>query len=454
MRRVVITLILMEVIQSDNMNLLEIQRKVAEQKRKLAEQLMQAQRKMAEHKQKLGIHESQEEIDQKGINSHREERFQSEHVVYPTTESEDTAYDYEYSYTTDDSYVDSFELNDETNTNSCQGQCTTEKSKDSIPRDGLYQNINFIKDSIIRFSCFQKDYIIEEGKVYTKQEFAKYIALQEKKALVDPFFREHWRNYSKKFSSNPSNATSNLVPFGPDCVKLICGSCKVVIDEFAIALQKASKDPNILDIREVAKDFCSVKEITSKFQPGVTYICLKMFQTFAGYVTDVISGGVEGDWKLTNYDISRVSLRRKEVCVKMGLCVEKSFQFVSTPANFKQEHWTPECYVCRHMASEIEDQMSMLQCINEDVAVEVVRSVCERLNLRPEQDALCRHILEKKLPGISWLAKVHAETRGQRMTTPDVLFPEKLCFSIGFCEKWVDPHEKAKKDMDLEAEFW
>lgn len=447
-----------ELVNSAN-NLQEIQRKVAEQKRKLTEQLMHAQRKMAEHKQK--IYESK--IDRNEITS--VDTYTDTTAYAEPTAADTAAYTYEYSYTTDNEDADSFEFNNDQvlsespmggDSNShdeiCQGTCKADKSTAITLHDGFYRTTKFIKESILQLPCYQKDYLIEEGQVYTKQEFAKYLALQEKKALVDPFFREHWRNYSKKFTNSTGNATADLVPFGPDCKKLICGSCKVVIDEFATALVMASKDPSIQDISDVAKGFCNVKEIALKFQPGVGFVCSKMFQAFSSYVTDVIARGV--DWKQVGLDVPQLYDKRKEICVKMGLCAESSFHFVSSPANYKQEHWSAECYVCRHMAADIEDHVSMLQCMNEDVAMSVARGVCERVNLSPEQDALCRRILDSKLPGLSWLAKVHAETRGQRTTSPDMMFPERVCISVGICEKWVDPFEKAKKEMELDAEFW
>jgi hypothetical protein len=60
---------------------------------------------------------------------------------------------------------------------------------------------------------------------------------------------------------------------GADCETLICGSCKVIVEEFSKLVYSAVNDTNYNSVEDVTKDFCKSKNIGLKYVDMVGDIC-------------------------------------------------------------------------------------------------------------------------------------------------------------------------------------
>ena len=65
---------------------------------------------------------------------------------------------------------------------------------------------------------------------------------------------------------------------GPDCESMICGSCKIIVDEFAKAVQKAINDPKYPYIKDIFEGFCSSDSMVLQYHPLVVNICQEKFE--------------------------------------------------------------------------------------------------------------------------------------------------------------------------------
>jgi hypothetical protein len=60
---------------------------------------------------------------------------------------------------------------------------------------------------------------------------------------------------------------------GPDCETMICGTCKVLVEEFARKLVKALEDASIKYVEQVFHGFCQSREIRSTYINFVSDLC-------------------------------------------------------------------------------------------------------------------------------------------------------------------------------------
>jgi len=313
-----------------------------------------------------------------------------------------------------------------------------------------FNTIDFMKDIILRYMCYQVGYIVEDGEVYTYQEMSEFLKNQEEEELKQLEADGEDTTERRELQQNSTiDLFPSSLPLGPDCEALICGSCKAVMEEFGKSLQRASRDVYIKHMREVERGFCHTKDIAMKYLPITQHICQKMFDHMPDYMMSMFE---KVDWS-TDY-LPDMYNRKKQVCGGAGFCTEKSFQFQQTPQHFKQNHWNANCYVCRHMAADIEERVVLTRTVTEGLAEVIVQEVCDKVMLPAYLEPVCVQILEKKKIDMAWIAKLHAETIWKRQTAPENMFPERLCTEVGYCAKYVDPVEVAKKEIELEAEYW
>jgi hypothetical protein len=60
---------------------------------------------------------------------------------------------------------------------------------------------------------------------------------------------------------------------GPDCETMICGVCKVIVEEFALQLTRSLDDPKIKYVEEVFNGFCGSPNLSSKYIDLVAWTC-------------------------------------------------------------------------------------------------------------------------------------------------------------------------------------
>lgn len=63
---------------------------------------------------------------------------------------------------------------------------------------------------------------------------------------------------------------------GADCETLVCGACKAVVEEFAVAVHAAVHNTSIEYVEEVSIGMCSKKEVRLKYIDIVSDVCKKM----------------------------------------------------------------------------------------------------------------------------------------------------------------------------------
>lgn len=75
---------------------------------------------------------------------------------------------------------------------------------------------------------------------------------------------------------------------GSDCETLICGACKVVVEELGRAIYRAVNDTKYRYIDDVAKELCLSKEVKLKYVDLVSDVCSSMEQVCVIIVTCII----------------------------------------------------------------------------------------------------------------------------------------------------------------------
>ena len=163
---------------------------------------------------------------------------------------------------------------------------------------------------------------------------------------------------------------------------------------------------------------------------------------------------------------------KKRICRTMGACNATDFSAVQTKT--RQERWTPQCHVCQALATDVEVRLQLLRRLESEGEVAgIIRGTCERLALTPEYDSLCRQILAamaaepggaRSLDEVAWMAKLHGESltakRDRNALARNSIkigkgkgfYPDKLCETLGVCERWETPAVMEKKRLIQEVD--
>ena len=251
---------------------------------------------------------------------------------------------------------------------------------------------------------------------------------------------------------------------GASCETLICGSCKAMVEEFATAVVEGLRDPQFVYIEDIMNEFCRRKEIAMKYSDLVGSICFTVQNDKGGYREAFLQpfekDGPE-DWPKARTDVARLNAKKRDICTNIGACVPQQFELQLKPAKLEQQHWDDRCYVCQAFARDLEERVQLSKVITESNIVGIVVDTCNRLGLLSSSSAtpalaeLCTPLAQGKLlDDIAWVAKVHSEAL-LRQVRGELLFADRLCEEINYCEKFVDPEElKRLEENKMEQVFF
>jgi hypothetical protein len=264
-----------------------------------------------------------------------------------------------------------------------------------------------------------------------------------------PTFRELQAKKMEERQSKEAARTarkSALIPVGASCEDLLCASCKAVVSEFAGAVQEGGKIAEYVymeDILTKGGGFCNRKQFDMRYQPIVGSMCKDMISSAAGIAyRDALLVPFEKENDRWEQAQQPTTLRRKtsSICTTVGACTSQQFDIQMTPKNKYQEHWDDKCYVCQAFARDLEQRLHIGKGISEGNVVDIVRGSCDRVDfLTSSFREICKTIAAGKLvDDIAWIAFLHHEAIVAREKT-DHLFADRLCETIEYCSKWVDP---------------
>jgi hypothetical protein len=237
---------------------------------------------------------------------------------------------------------------------------------------------------------------------------------------------------------------------GVSCETLVCGACKVMVEEFADAVLQGLADPRYVYVEDLLSDFCQRKEIAQKYSELVSSICFSIASDKGGYREAFLLPfeADAPDWSNVKRAEGLVA-KKMQICAStVGACSATQFQFNRKPRRREEEHWDDKCHVCQAFALDVEErvQLSAPGTITESSIVSVVSDTCNRMYLPQDLTPTCAQLAQGKLlDDISWISKVHSEAL-IRKAKAEVSFADALCQEVGFCEKWLDPEELRKRE--------
>lgn len=303
--------------------------------------------------------------------------------------------------------------------------------------------------------------------------------------------RELMKMEAKKAEMDKSSKGLQLFRLGSSCEDKICGSCKIIVEEFGERVLKAVSNPKyqyIMDLTE--ESFCDSREIQLRYKQEVFDICKLMIKVNMDYRDTLVSSFefeepeaikiIQNQHKLPGYNQNKplrywdvilknskeyLYNRKQNVCVTIGACQSSDFGEISTiPTVRQQEYWNETCYVCSAAVKDMENRVTLENGITEGKATSIVGSTCDKIGLFPPANVvfgqstlsatatsfydICHKLTSGSLQDdLGWVLKVHSETVDKKGRS-DTKFDEKACQEVKFCEKWIDPTEMKKIELE------
>jgi len=246
---------------------------------------------------------------------------------------------------------------------------------------------------------------------------------------------------------------ARIFNMGTDCETLICGTCKAIVEEFAVKVHDAVTDPAMEYIDQVFFDLCQSRTLGLKYQDIVTTFCSKQMNTEAGY-KEALFSIFEQDTNFKNMkSVESVVSKKKKFCLGISACTETQMSFSSEPIYRYQEQWDEKCFVCQAMADDIEEKVLLHRKVTDGSAASIVSDTCNRLALPPGKFAdLCSEFVKGAMgDDIAWITKVYADRAASKLQT-EKRFSDTLCEEMKLCKKWLNDEqlsrEKTIKEID------
>ena len=303
--------------------------------------------------------------------------------------------------------------------------------------------------------------------------------------------REMMKMEAKKADMDKSSKGLQLFRLGPSCEDRVCTSCKIIVEEFGERVLKAvsnRKYQYIMDLTE--ESFCDSREIQLKYKQEVFDICKLIVKIHKDYRDTLVSSfefeepeaikiiqtqhtlpGYNQNKPMRYWDIilkntkEYLYAKKQNVCVTIGACQSSDFGEIETvPTYRQQEYWNETCYVCSAAVKDMENRITLENGITEGKATGIVGSACEKLGLFSPEAILfgkstmpatasaffdiCTSLTSgTRRDDLGWVLKVHAESVDKKGRS-DTKFDEKACQEVKFCEKWIDPTEMKKIELE------
>lgn len=240
---------------------------------------------------------------------------------------------------------------------------------------------------------------------------------------------------------------------GSDCESLACGSCKIVVDEFAQRVYKNIDNVAVQTLEDLLAfkiPFCSSPNIAIKYSPVVEYVCKKLFS--AKDQRDFVISAFEADAEWSNV-LNPSKLRRKQqkICTASGFCDASYFQYQYDME--KDEGWeSSSCYVCHAVMEDFEEKASLYRKVDDIESINIARGGCNNLELDVKLAAECESIMSDSLIyDVAWIIKLHYENIQKKLYTHRS-FPDMACENLSMCKRYVESLEDEKESIYREVE--
>lgn len=208
---------------------------------------------------------------------------------------------------------------------------------------------------------------------------ATFRQLQEKKV------RERRTNFEEREAYKPK------LHLGADCESLVCGACKVVVEEFSRVVKRNADDPEKLYVEDLLDPFCSSRELQMKYNDIVPNVCRDIANISHNGHRNFLSKTFQEDVDFNNMDsLEQIFEKQRSICVGVGACGMHHFEFQTEPESMYQEHWDDKCYVCQAFANDLEVIVQLSRGVTEGRAMALAAGTCDRLLLPEDYDHLCR----------------------------------------------------------------
>mmetsp|Transcript_5645 Transcript_5645/g.10886 ORF Transcript_5645/g.10886 Transcript_5645/m.10886 type:complete len:591 (-) Transcript_5645:2217-3989(-) len=234
---------------------------------------------------------------------------------------------------------------------------------------------------------------------------------------------------------------------GADCESQACGSCKLIVEEFAHRVHRNinNKDVQTLDaVFDYMTPFCSSPQIKGKYSKVVEVVCDKMFTMRDHREFFIREFEADSNWdNVLNPDT--LLLKKQKICQTSGFCEDDSFEYTRE----EDDCWgSDECFVCHALMEDLEEKATLYDVVSEDNSPEIAKHGCDNLFLEPEFAEECRKILSgMSLIEVSWLIKLHYEQiRKKKVTFRS--FPDISCEKLSLCKRWIDPDTELTSVLD------
>ena len=158
---------------------------------------------------------------------------------------------------------------------------------------------------------------------------------------------QHEKMEAKRKAKLERESSIPKYTMGADCETLICGSCKVLVYEFAKEVHQNINNKNIKYIDQLTPEFCKSRAITIMYNDIVTDICKNFELERLGY-KEVLVSAFEEEAQWNNILLpEKILEKQNKVCTTVGACNEWQFHLQTLPRNYRQEHWDDKCFVCQ-----------------------------------------------------------------------------------------------------------
>lgn len=133
------------------------------------------------------------------------------------------------------------------------------------------------RDELLKeFDAMDQEFNITQGEAEIDND--KTLS-QEEKATKKLSFREKQEKKMRERAEMERIRDAKIpkVQLGPDCETMVCGACKIVVEEFAKAVVRGIENPNLNYVEDVFNGFCSAKEIRLRYGGLVSDMCIHDF---------------------------------------------------------------------------------------------------------------------------------------------------------------------------------
>ena len=305
--------------------------------------------------------------------------------------------------------------------------------------------------------------------------------------------RELLKMEQKKLDYQKGQKGISLYRLGPNCEDRICTSCKIIVEEFGSAVLKAITNPKYKYVMDILEDnFCNQRDIQMKYKAQVHDLCKLIVKT-KDYKDTFINAFEEEDldivqlinkissskpnqiapryWDVVmQYSEDYIQKKKVHICNTISACTPSDFEIPLTSNIRVQEFWNESCFVCNYVMQQAEVRGTLENGMSESKATSIINNICNKSNLVPFHQRIptntpitenpiltttCESMRNSTLvDDLGWMLKVHVENIEKRQKG-EFKFQDKTCREIKYCEKWVDPEEKKKKELEqtIEAVF-